>query len=200
MNPDPPLFSPHHKIRKSDRVRHLGQRPLVIWFTGLSGSGKSTLAGKLEEELFKRGFKTMLLDGDILRQGLNKDLGFDDNSRKENIRRIGECCRLFNDAGLVTITSFISPFREERNWVRSLFPTGEFIEVFVDTPLEICEARDPNGLYKMAREGKIKNFTGIDSAYEAPLEAELTLDAANIPLENCVQEILDVTLGRIMEY
>ncbi len=200
MSQNPPLFSPHHKIRKSDRVRHLGQRPVVIWFTGLSGSGKSTLAGKVEEELFKRGFKTMLLDGDALRQGLNKDLGFDDDSRKENIRRIGECCRLFNEAGLVTIASFISPFRQERDWVRSLFPVGEFIEVFVDTPLDICESRDPNGLYKMAREGKIKNFTGIDSAYEAPDQAELTINTANFPLEKCVQEILDEILGRIMEY
>lgn len=194
------MFSPKHQIRKSDRVRHLGQRPLVVWFTGLSGSGKSTLAGKVEEELFKRGFKTMLLDGDKLRQGLNKDLGFDDQSRKENIRRIGECCRLFNDAGLVTITSFISPFKNEREWVRSLFPAGEFIEVFVDTSLAVCEARDPNGLYKMAREGKIKNFTGIDSAYEIPEHAELTIQTENLPLEKCVQEIVDVILGRIMEY
>ncbi len=200
MSQDRPLFSPNHQIRKSDRVRHLGQRPLVVWFTGLSGSGKSTLAGKVEEELFKRGFKTMLLDGDKLRQGLNKDLGFDDQSRKENIRRIGECCRLFNDAGLVTITSFISPFKSEREWVRSLFPAGEFIEVFVDTPLDVCEARDPNGLYKMAREGKIKNFTGIDSAYEIPENAELTIKTDNLPLEKCVQEIVDVILGRIMEY
>ena len=130
MSKEASLFSPHHRIQKDDRTKLLGQNPIVIWFTGLSGSGKSTLAGLLEEELHKAGVKTMLLDGDKLRQGLNKDLGFDDAGREENIRRIGEICRLLNESGLVTITAFISPFKKERDWVRSLFPSGEFIEIF----------------------------------------------------------------------
>ena len=200
MSQDSPLFTPLQRIQKRDRVQHMAQRPLVVWFTGLSGSGKSTLAGMLEENLFKRGYKTILLDGDVMRQGLNKDLGFDEQGRKENIRRIGECCRLFNNAGLITITSFISPFKNQRDWVRSLFPSGEFVEVFVNTTLEVCEARDPNGLYKLAREGKIKHFTGVDSPYEIPENAELVINTVNDTEEVCVQKIVDLILGRILEF
>ena len=191
MSKEASLFSPHHRIQKDDRTKLLGQNPIVIWFTGLSGSGKSTLAGLLEEELHKAGVKTMLLDGDKLRQGLNKDLGFDDAGREENIRRIGEICRLLNESGLVTITAFISPFKKERDWVRSLFPSGEFIEIFVNTSLELCEERDPNGLYKLARAGKIKHFTGIDSNYEAPENAELVIPTEGRSTESAVKEIID---------
>ncbi|HNQ60826.1 MAG TPA: adenylyl-sulfate kinase [Bacteroidia bacterium] len=184
------LFSPHHRIQKDDRCKLLGQNPVVIWFTGLSGSGKSTLAGLLEEELFKSGVKTTLLDGDILRQGLNKDLGFEKTDREENIRRIGEVCRLMNQSGLVTIAAFISPFKKEREWLRSLFPSVEFVEVFVDTSLEVCEERDPNGLYRLAREGKIKNFTGIDSVYEVPENPDIVISTAGKTAETAVEEIL----------
>ncbi len=194
-----PLFSHQHRVKKNDRSRLIGQRPLLIWFTGLSGSGKSTLAGMLEEELFKKGVKTILLDGDTMRQGLNKDLGFDDAGRKENIRRIGEVCKLFNEAALVTITAFISPFKAERDWVRSLFEAGEFVEVYVNTPLEICEERDPNGLYKMAREGKIKQFTGIDSPYEVPVRPELIIDSVRNPADQCVSQIIDFVLPGIRQ-
>lgn len=197
MSQSSPLFSPHYRIRKSDRQKLLGQKPLIIWFTGLSGSGKSTLAGLLEEELFKRGFKTILLDGDKMRQGLNKDLSFDDAGRTENIRRTGEMCKLFNEAGLISIAAFISPFKKERDWIRSLFEAGEFVEIYVNTPLEMCESRDPNGLYKLARAGKIKHFTGIDSVYEAPENPELTIDTEDESTEDCINKILDLVLGRI---
>jgi adenylyl-sulfate kinase len=164
-----------HTIQKSDRVEKYGQKPCMVWFTGLSGSGKSTVANALEKELFARGHKTYLLDGDNVRHGLNSDLGFDDKSREENIRRIGEVAKLFLDAGLIVICSFISPFKKEREFVRSLVEDGEFIEVFVDTPIEICEQRDPKGLYRKARNGEISDFTGIDSVYERPEKAEVTL-------------------------
>lgn len=191
MSKEAPLFSHPHSIQKVDRVKLLGQKPLVIWFTGLSGSGKSTLADLLETALHQKGLKTILLDGDKMRKGLNKDLGFDDAGREENIRRIGELCKLFNEAGLITITSFISPFRKERDWVRSLFEPSEFIEIFIDTPLEICEDRDPKGLYKLARAGKIKNFTGIDSAYEVPEKAELVIETKGKATAQCAKEILE---------
>lgn len=175
----------------------MGQKPLIIWFTGLSGSGKSTLASLLEEKLFQRGYKTISLDGDKLRQGLNTDLSFDESGRAENIRRTGELCRLFTEAGLITIASFISPFKKDRNWLRSLFEPGEFIEVYVSTTLEVCEARDPNGLYKLARAGKISNFTGVDSAYEVPENSELTIDTGKFSAEECVEMLLDIISGRV---
>ena len=191
MSKEAPLFSHPHRIQKGDRVKLLGQKPLVIWFTGLSGSGKSTLADLLETNLHQRGLKTILLDGDKMRQGLNKDLGFDDAGREENIRRIGELCKLFNEAGLITITSFISPFRKERDWVRSLFEPTEFIEIFINTPLELCESRDPKGLYKLARAGKIQNFTGIDSAYEVPEKAELVIETEGKTTTQSSKEIVE---------
>ena len=150
----------------------------MLWFTGLSGAGKSTIAITLEKRLHAMGRHTYMLDGDNIRHGLNKDLGFTDVDRVENIRRVAEAAKLFVDAGLIVIVSFISPFRSERRMARDLFDDGEFIEVFVDTSIEICEARDPKGLYRKARAGLIRNFTGIDSLYETPERAEVTLDTS----------------------
>lgn len=156
------------EIKRADREKLQGHQGKVIWFTGLSGSGKSTLANALEVELHKQCKRTYLLDGDNIRLGLSKDLGFTDADRTENIRRIAEVSRLMMDAGLIVIAAFISPFRQERAFAKSLAGEGNFIEVFVNTPLEICEARDPKGLYKRARDGELENFSGITSPYEAP--------------------------------
>ena len=168
----------------------LGQKPVIIWFTGLSGSGKSTLAGMLEEALFAKGKKTYLLDGDNVRYGLNKDLGFSEADRKENIRRVAEVAKLMMDAGLIVITAFISPYREDRDLVRKMVQPGEFVEVFVNTPLDVCEQRDPKGLYKKVRAGELQQFTGIDSPYEEPLEPELTIQTMNQTPEESVKQIL----------
>jgi bifunctional enzyme CysN/CysC len=162
-------------VNKSARSELKGQKPALLWFTGLSGSGKSTIANIVEQTLFGRGRHTYLLDGDNVRHGLNRDLGFTDADRVENIRRVAETAKLFVDAGLIVLVSFISPFRSERRMARELLAAGEFIEVFVDTPLEVCMQRDPKGLYQKAVQGQIKNFTGIDSPYEAPERAEITL-------------------------
>ncbi|EFN51375.1 hypothetical protein CHLNCDRAFT_141154 [Chlorella variabilis] len=163
-------------VARTDKEMLLGQRGCVLWFTGLSGSGKSTVACTLEHLLHERGHFTSLLDGDNIRHGLNKDLGFSAEDRAENIRRIGEVARLFADAGAITMTSFISPYRADREMVRERCNAGEFLEVFMNIPLEVCEQRDPKGLYKKARAGLIKNFTGIDDPYEAPLEPEIVVD------------------------
>lgn len=163
-------------LTKNMRAKQKNQKPCVIWFTGLSGSGKSTLANELEKRLFKLGHHTYLLDGDNIRHGLNKDLGFSHQDRIENIRRIGEVANLFIDSGLIVLTAFISPFAQERHLVRNLVKTNEFIEIFVDVPLEICEQRDIKGLYKLARQGEIKNFTGISSPYEKPNNPDIHLD------------------------
>ncbi|MDQ1338044.1 MAG: Adenylyl-sulfate kinase [Campylobacterota bacterium] len=160
-------------LSKEQRSNLKNQKPCILWFTGLSGSGKSTLANALEVKLFELGFHTYLLDGDNVRHGLNVDLGFDDKARVENIRRVGEVAKLFVDSGTIIITAFISPFISDRAQVRALVKEDEFIEIFVDTPLEVCESRDPKGLYKKARAGEIKNFTGIDSPYEKPLKPEV---------------------------
>lgn len=165
-------------LSKEHRARLKGQRPCCLWFTGLSGSGKSTLANLVERHLFDRGRHSYLLDGDNIRLGLNRDLGFSEADRTENIRRISEVAKLMVDAGLITIVSFISPFRSDRQQARQRFETGEFIEVFLDTPLETCEARDPKGLYRKARAGLIPSFTGISSAYEAPSSPEVHLDGS----------------------
>lgn len=160
---------PHeHKICLKDRNRLNGHRSLVVWFTGLSGSGKSTLANILEQHLHDRGIRTFILDGDNVRKGLNKDLDFSDAGRKENIRRIGEVAKLMVNAGVTVIAAFVSPFREDRKTLRELIGDAHFIEVFVDTPLEVCEKRDSKGLYRKARRGEIKDFTGISSPFEAP--------------------------------
>ncbi len=169
------LFPFDSKITKADRFRLLNQKPRVIWFTGLSGSGKSTLATHLEFQLCAQNFKTYLLDGDNVRGGLNKDLDFSDDSRKENIRRIGEVSKLFLDSGLVVLSAFISPFEEDRNQVRTIVGSENFLEVFVDCPLEVCEQRDVKGLYKKARAGEVKNFTGITSHYERPRNPDITI-------------------------
>jgi len=152
----------------------------VLWFTGLSGSGKSTIANLVEAALFAQGRHTYLLDGDNVRHGLNRDLGFTDADRVENIRRVGEAAKLFVDAGLIVLVSFISPFRSERRMARDLVGQSEFIEVFVDTPIEVCMQRDPKGLYEKAMAGEIRNFTGIDSPYEAPEHAEVTLKTVGV--------------------
>jgi len=179
-----------HAVDKQSRSELKGQKPLVIWFTGLSGAGKSTLAGALEQALAAQGKHTYLLDGDNVRHGLCGDLGFDDAARQENIRRVGEVAKLMVDAGLIVLTAFISPFRAERALVRNLLGADEFVEVFVDAPLAVCEERDPKGLYKKARAGEIRNFTGIDSAYEAPEQPEIHLLNAGKPVAVLVDELL----------
>jgi len=166
------------------------QQPKCVWFTGLSGSGKSTLANLLEKRLYAAGRHTCLLDGDNLRHGLNRDLGFTDADRVENIRRVAEVSRLMVDAGLIVLVSFISPFRSDRRMARSLFAGGEFVEVYVDTPLAVCEERDVKGLYAKARRGDLKNFTGIDSPYEAPEQAEVHLGPALLTPAVCVEKIM----------
>jgi bifunctional enzyme CysN/CysC len=178
-------------IDKGARSKLKGQKPCVLWFTGLSGSGKSTIANLLEKRLHAIGRHTYVLDGDNVRHGLNKDLGFTDADRVENIRRVAEAAKLFVEAGLIVMVSFISPFRSERRMARELFQDGEFIEVFVDTPLEVCEARDPKGLYRKARAGLISHFTGIDSDYEVPEQPELALETKDTNAELLTEAILD---------
>ena len=177
-------------ITKEQRSIHKNQKPCILWFTGLSGSGKSTLANHLEEELFKRGFHTYLLDGDNIRNGLNNDLGFNQISREENIRRIGEVSKLFIDSGIIVLAAFISPFKKDRKIVRSLVEKHEFIEIFVDTPLKICENRDSKGLYKKARNGEIKNFTGIDSPYESPVNPEISIQNYDTSIKFNIDKIM----------
>lgn len=178
-----------HDITKSDRNNLTGNNSFVIWFTGLSGSGKSTLANNLEKKLLSEGILTYILDGDNIRGGLNKDLDFTENGRVENIRRIGEVAKLMTDAGVVVLTAFISPFKEDRNTVRRLLNDGEFIEIYVKCDLSTCEERDVKGLYSKAREGKIKNFTGIDSPYEEPVNPEITVDTSVMNINDCVETI-----------
>ncbi|POP46379.1 adenylyl-sulfate kinase [Superficieibacter electus] len=180
-----------HPVTAEQREQLHGHRGVVLWFTGLSGSGKSTAAGALEEALHRLGVSTYLLDGDNVRHGLCRDLGFNDEDRKENIRRVGEVSRLMVDAGLVVLTAFISPHRAERQMVREQVGEGRFFEVFVDTPLAICENRDPKGLYKKARAGELKHFTGIDSVYEAPQTPEMHLDGEQL-VTNLVSRLLDL--------
>jgi bifunctional enzyme CysN/CysC len=177
-------------VNKQARAAMKGQKPVVLWFTGLSGSGKSTIANLVEKSLAAEGKHTYLLDGDNIRHGLNKDLGFTDADRVENIRRVGEAARLFVDAGLIVLTAFISPFRSERRMARELLDEGEFLEVFVDTPLDVCMQRDPKGLYEKAKAGKIKNFTGLDSPYEAPEKAEITIRTVEATPEAQAQAIV----------
>lgn len=180
-----------HAVDKNQRSAQKKQKPCVLWFTGLSGSGKSTVAGAVEQALFELGAHTYLLDGDNVRMGLCQGLTFSDADRKENIRRIGEVAKLMADAGLIVLTAFISPHRNDRAQVRNMLPETEFIEVFVDTPLAICEQRDPKGLYKKARAGEIKNFTGIDSLYEAPESPEIRVENGVQPLSDAVEVIIN---------
>ena len=174
-----------------ERFAVLGQDGHTVWFTGLSGSGKSTLAFALEEALLTRARAAYVLDGDNVRFGLNRDLGFLPEDRTENVRRIGEVCRLFQDAGLIVLTAFISPYRADRSAVRDLHPEGAFTEVFVDTPLEVCEERDVKGLYSRARAGEIPDFSGISAPYETPISPDLRIDTGR-PLQDCVDAVLDL--------
>ncbi|ANB03457.1 sulfate adenylyltransferase subunit CysN [Ectothiorhodospira sp. BSL-9] len=186
----------HVDIDKQARAASKGQKPAVLWFTGLSGAGKSTIANRVEKKLHAAGQHTYLLDGDNVRHGLNRDLGFTDADRVENIRRVAEVAKLMADAGLIVLTAFISPFRSERRMARDLMEEGEFIEIFVDTPLDVAEERDPKGLYKKARRGELKNFTGIDSAYETPESPELHLKAAEMSTEEAADAVIKLLRER----
>jgi adenylylsulfate kinase len=181
------------RARRQDLNSH---RSAVLWFTGLSGAGKSTLAHAVEEHLHQLGCNTFVLDGDNVRHGLCADLGFSAEHRIENIRRIGEVARLFLEAGVIALTAFISPFREDRQRVRDLLPPGDFIEIYCRCPVEVCEQRDVKGLYRRARLGEIKEFTGISSPYEEPGAPELVIDTAGQTLEDCVRQVLDFAMAR----
>lgn len=177
-------------VTKTDRQQRTGHQSAILWFTGLSGAGKSTLANAVEYELHQRGLASYVLDGDNIRHGLNRGLGFGPDDRKENIRRIGEVAKLFVDAGVITLTAFISPYREDRELARSLVDEGEFIEVYVKCPLEECERRDVKGLYQKARNGEISQFTGISSPYEEPVSAELVIESHEQTIEESVQMVI----------
>ncbi|HEY5326772.1 MAG TPA: adenylyl-sulfate kinase [Mucilaginibacter sp.] len=184
-------------IDREYRQRLLNQKGIVIWFTGLSGSGKTTLANGLEQELFKSGFKTFILDGDNLRSGLCKDLGFSEGDRSENIRRVGEVAKLMMESGIIVLSAFVTPFEKDRNLVRKLIGENDYISVFVDCPIKVCEERDTKGLYKKAREGEIKNFTGISSPFEVPETSDLTLKTAWFPKEVLIAELLNFIKPKI---
>lgn len=183
-------------LDKKTRAELKNQHPCLLWFTGLSGAGKSTIANIMEKKLNADGKHTYLLDGDNIRHGLNRDLGFSNEDRIENIRRVGEVGKLFVDAGVIALASFISPFRGDRTIARALFEPNEFLEVFVSAPLKVCEQRDPKGLYKKARKGQIPNFTGVDSPYEPPESAEVVLDTENSTAEQCA----DLLIGYIVKH
>ena len=181
-------------IKRADREKLHKHKSVVLWFTGLSGSGKSTLAHAIEERLYKNGISTYVLDGDNVRHGLCSDLSFTDSDRVENIRRISELAKLLTDAGIITLTAFISPFKIDRDEARKRMPHGDFLEIYCQCPIEICEQRDVKGLYKKARAGEIPFFTGIDSPYEAPVEPELVINTCDISLEDSVQEVLNLLM------
>jgi len=208
MNSTDPIVVWHNQaVSRADRERQNGHRGCVVWFTGLSGCGKSTVANVVDHKLYERGVRTYLLDGDNVRHGLNATpqmlaerygdefgrrfgLGFGQQDREENIRRVGAVSQLMCDAGLVTLTAFVSPYRADRDAVRATLAPGDFIEIFVDAPLEVCEARDPKGLYKKSRAGQIKDFTGIDAPYEAPVDPQLVLKSAEFTPEALAEEVL----------
>jgi adenylylsulfate kinase len=185
------------KVSKEQREKLFNQKTNLIWFTGLSGSGKSTLAVQLEAQLFERGFKTYLLDGDNIRAGINKDLSFTDEGRVENIRRIGEVAKLMLDSGVIVLSAFISPFNADREQVKNIVGADNYIEVFVDTPIEVCEQRDVKGLYKKARAGEIKNFTGIDSPYEKPEKPDVIVPTDKMSVNDSLDLLLNFVLPRI---
>lgn len=186
----------HATISRNDREQLHQHKSAVLWFTGLSGSGKSTLAHAVEDRLHKMGASTFVLDGDNVRHGLCGDLGFSDNDRVENIRRIGEVAKLMSEAGVITLTAFISPFREDRNTARKLLPHGDFLEIYCQCPLEVCEQRDVKGLYKKARAGEIRYFTGIDSPYEEPKRPELVVVTGEKSLDQCADSVIQMLLER----
>jgi adenylylsulfate kinase len=213
---DPIVVWHHHAVSRADRERLNGHRGCVVWFTGLSGCGKSTVANVVDQKLHQRGVRSYVLDGDNVRHGLNATpqmladrygetfadrfgLGFGQEDREENIRRVGAVARLMCDAGLVTLTAFVSPYRSDRDAVRDSLDPGDFVEVFVDAPLEVCEARDPKGLYKKARGGQLKDFTGIDAPYEPPLQPELVLKSAELTPDALADQVLHFlkTSGKI---
>ena len=177
-------------VTRERREKQNGHKSFILWFTGLPSSGKSTIAHAVEEELYKKGCRTFVFDGDNVRHGLNKDLNFSKEDRKENIRRIGEMCKLFIEAGVIALTAFISPYREDRNMVRTLVGDGEFIEIYCDSSPEVCESRDKKGNYEKAKRGEISDFTGVSSPYEKPEHPEMVLDTANISVADNVQILL----------
>lgn len=183
-------------ITKADYRKKNGHHSFILWFTGLSASGKSSIANALAKELFERGNQAFVLDGDNIRHGLNKDLGFDEQSRKENIRRIGEVSKLFVESGQIVLTAFISPYKEDRVLVRSLVEADEFIEVYVQCSIEECERRDPKGLYKKARNNEIPNFTGISAPYEAPDNPEIIVDSEAYSIEECKNQLISFLLEK----
>jgi adenylylsulfate kinase len=185
-----------HSVTTEQKVELKGHQAVLLWYTGLSGSGKSTVANAVEQKLLARGCHSYLLDGDNVRHGLNNDLGFTDEDRVENIRRISEVAKLFVDAGLLVSTAFISPFQKDRDQARALMEDALFLEVFIDTPLAVCESRDPKGLYKKARAGEIANFTGISSAYESPEHAEIHVETAHLSIEQCAELIIAALVQR----
>jgi adenylylsulfate kinase len=191
------IYPINTKVSAEERQRLMNQKPKLIWFTGLSGSGKSTLAVQLEAALHAQGFKTYLLDGDNIRSGLNKDLSFTDDARVENIRRISEVCKLFLDAGVVLLSAFISPFQSDRQQVKSIVGEENYIEVFVDAPLEVCEQRDVKGLYKKARAGEVKNFTGISSPYEKPSDPDVVIPTDKMSVEESMDVLIKAIAPRI---
>ena len=204
MQSSPPREAPksqnitwsHSHVERETRRKLLGHGPATLWFTGLSGSGKSTLANRVEQRLCEERVSAYVLDGDNIRHGLNSNLGFSPADRTENIRRIGEVAKLMNDAGLVVLTAFISPYRADRDRVRQILPAGEFLEIFVDCPIEECEKRDVKGLYSKARAGQIPEFTGISAPYEAPERPELVLRTAESDLDSCAEQVLALLRSR----
>ena len=195
-NTSPNVLWHHASVKRSDREQTNGHKSVMLWFTGLSGAGKSTVAHAVEDALFKMNCPTFVLDGDNVRHGLNGNLGFSVEDRAENLRRVGEVGKLFVEAGVIVMAAFISPFRSERRRVRGLYPHGDFLEVFVGCPVEVCEERDVKGLYKRARAGELKEFTGISSPYEEPLNAELVLDTSRETLDESVAAVLGLLAQR----
>ena len=185
------VFWQDYTVARADRTALLHQEPLALWLTGLSGAGKTTLANFLAKRLYDNGYHAYVLDGDNLRHGLNRDLDFSEAARHENVRRMAEVAGLMHDAGLITLAACISPFQSERDFARSLLPPGRFVEVFVDTPLEVCEQRDAKGLYRRARAGEITNFTGIDSPFERPANPEVTIDNSCRTPDECADIVMD---------
>lgn len=194
---DKNIFEHNFNIKREDRIVLKNHRPTLIWFTGLSGSGKSTIANAVEQALFNNGIHTYLLDGDNVRKGINSNLSFSPEDRTENIRRIGEIANLMIDAGLVVLASFVSPYREDRENVKKIVGSANFVEVFVNTPIEECERRDVKGLYEKARNGEIKNFTGINAPYEVPLTPNIEVDTTKLGVEDIVEVIIKQILGKI---